>query len=73
MPINAGSIKPGHCYATAGGAVLKVIDFRGEMITYLIPDKLAPPTWDTQKSRTATLQTFALEVVHEVPCDWQSA
>ena len=43
MPISAGSIKLGHCYATAGGAVLKVIDFRGEMITYLIPDKLAPP------------------------------
>jgi hypothetical protein len=73
MPINAGSIKLGHCYATAGGAVLKVIDVQGEMITYLIRDKLASPTWATQKSRTATLQTFALEVAREVPCDWQRA
>ena len=73
MPITAGSIKLGHCYATAGGAVLKVIDVQGKMITYLIRNKLAPATWDTQKSRTATLQTFALEVAHEVPCDWQRA
>ena len=71
MPINAGSIKLGHCYATAGGAVLKVIDVQGEMITYLYRDKLASPSWGTQKSRTATLQTFALEVAREVPCDWQ--
>jgi hypothetical protein len=73
MPINAGSIKLGHCYATAGGALLKVIDVQGEMISYLIRDKLASPTWNTQKSRAATLQTFALEVAREVPCDWQRA
>ena len=72
MPINADLIRLGHCYA-AGGVVLKVIDVRGEMITYVVRDKLAFPTWDRQKWRTATLQTFALEVAREVPCDWQRA
>ncbi len=71
MPINAGSIRLGHCYATAGGAVLKVIDTQGETITYVVRGKLAFPTWDREKWRTASREAFALEVVREVPCDWE--
>ena len=70
MPINPTSIQPGHCYV-AGRVVFKVIDVRGEMITYVIRDKLEFPTTDMKKWRTVTLQTFALEVAREVPCDWQ--
>jgi hypothetical protein len=54
-------------------AVFKVIDVRGEIITYVIRDKLDFPRADMKKWRTVTLQTFALEVAREVPCDWQPA
>ncbi len=43
------------------------------MLTYVIRDKLEFPTTDMKKWRTVTLQTFALEVAREVPCDWQPA
>ena len=72
MAISANLIQPGHCYI-AGRVVFKVVDVRGEMITYVIRDKLESPTTDMKKWRTVTLQTFALEVAREVPCDWQPA
>jgi hypothetical protein len=61
MPINPKLIQPGRCYA-AGRVVFKIIDVRGEMITYVLRDKLEFPASDMKKWRTATLQTFALEV-----------
>ena len=70
MAISANLIQPGHCYV-AGRVVFTVIDVRGEMITYVIRDKLEFPSTDMKKRRTVTLQTFALEVAREVPCDWQ--
>jgi len=70
MPINAGSVRPGHCYAAAR-VVLKVVDVQGDIITYVVRDNLAFPTWDKKKWRTAILKTFAHEVAREVPCDWE--
>ena len=71
MPINAGSIRLGHCYATAAGDVRKVIKVQADIITYVNRGKLAFPTWDKQKWRTTVRDTFAYEVTREVPCDWQ--
>jgi hypothetical protein len=71
MPINAESIRLGHCYATAGGDVRKVIELQSDIITYVIRGKLAFPTWDKAKWRTTPRETFAYEVGREVPCDWQ--
>jgi hypothetical protein len=71
MPINAGSIRLGHCYATAGGEVRKVIEVQGEAVTYVVRGKLAFPTWDKEKWRTTARETFAHEVTREVPYDWQ--
>ena len=70
MPIDPRSIQPGHCYV-AGRVVFKVIDVQGEMITYVLRDKLEFPTEDRKKWRTVTRQTLALELAREVPCDWQ--
>jgi len=70
MPIDPNSILPGHCYV-AGRVVYKIIDVRGEMITYVIRDKLEFPTGDQKKWRTVSRETFALETAREVPCDWQ--
>jgi len=57
MPINAGSIRLGHCYATAGGDVRKAIEVQGDNITYVVRGKLAFPTWDKASW-------------HSVPRDW---
>ena len=71
MPINAGSIRLGHCYATAGGEVRKVIEAQTETITYVVRGKLAFPTWDKLNWRIAARETFAYEVTRAVPCEWQ--
>jgi hypothetical protein len=63
MPIDQHLIQPGHCYS-AGRVVYKVIDVRGDMVTYVIRDKLEFPT-DMKKCRTVTLQTLALEIAQE--------
>jgi hypothetical protein len=71
MPINAGAIRLGHCYATAGGDLRKVIEVRGDIITYFVRGKLAFPTWDKAKWRSVSRGAFTYEVTREVPCDWQ--
>ena len=71
MPINAGSIRLGHCYATAGGDVRKVIEVQGDNITYVVRGKLAFPTWDRAKWHSVPRDWFATQVSREVPCDWQ--
>jgi hypothetical protein len=70
MPIKPNSIQQWHCYLAAR-VVYKVIDMQGEMITYVIRDKLEFPTQDRNKWRTVTRMTFSLVVEREVPCDWQ--
>ncbi len=70
MPIKPNSIQQWHCYLAAR-VVYKVIDMQGEMITYVIRDKLEFPTQDRKKWRTVTRFTFSLVVEREVPCDWQ--
>ena len=70
MPISPNSIQQWHCYLAAR-VVYKVIDMQGEMITYVIRDKLEFPTLDRKKWRTVTRMTFSLVVDREVPCDWQ--
>jgi hypothetical protein len=71
MSINAGAIRLGHCYVTAGGELRKVIDAQGEMITYVVRGKLAFPTWDKQRWRIESRGGFAHEVAREVSCDWR--
>jgi hypothetical protein len=71
MPINAGSISLGHCYATAGGDVRKVIEVQGETVTRVTRGKLAFPTWDREKWHTVRREAFAYGVMQKVPSDWQ--
>jgi len=71
MPINAGSIRLGHCYAIAGGEVRKVIEVQSQTITYVARGKLAFPTWDRGTWRIISRETFAYEVARAVPCDRQ--
>ena len=49
MPINAGAIRLGHCYATAMGQVRKVIEVGPSFIVYVNRGKLAFPTWDRKR------------------------
>jgi hypothetical protein len=72
MPINAGAIRVGQCYATAGGEVRKVIEVQSQTITFVVRGKLAFPTWDKGKWRIAARDTFAYDVTRQVPCDWQN-
>ncbi len=69
MPIKPNSIQQWHCYLAAR-VVYKVIDMQGEMITYVIRDRLEFPTQDKTKWRIVTRFTFSV-VEREVPCDWQ--
>ena len=71
MPINADTIRRGHCYATAAGDVRKIIEVLPYFVIYVSRGKLAFPTWDKRKWRSVSPEVFAREVVHEVPCDWQ--
>ena len=71
MSVNAGSIRLGHCYATAGGEVRKVIEAQTETVTYVVRGKLAFPTWDKGKWRIISREAFAYEVERAVPCDGQ--
>lgn len=71
MPINAGAIRLGHCYATAMGQVRKVIEVGPSFIVYVNRGKLAFPTWDRKRWHSVSPGAFAREVLHEVPCDWQ--
>ena len=73
MPISAGSIRLGHCYATAGNAVRKVLEIDGMSVTYVMRGKLAFPTWDRRQWQMTTCEAFAREVAREVPCDWRSS
>ena len=70
MPINPTSISLGHCYATAGGELRKVIQVQGGDVTYVVRGKLAFPIWDREKWQTLRREPFANEVTRELPCDW---
>jgi hypothetical protein len=71
MPISAGSIRLGHCHATAANAVRKIIEIDGMAVTYVMRGKLAFPTWDRRLWHTTDREAFAREVVREVPCEWR--
>ncbi len=71
MPINAGSIRLGHCYVTAGGEVRKVVEVHGDNVAYVVRGKLAFPTWDKGKWHSVPRGWFANQASQEVPCDWQ--
>jgi len=73
MPINAGSIRLGHCYATATNQIRKVLEVDGMAITYVVrvDGKLTFPTWDRRRRQTTKREDFAREVTREVPCDWE--
>ena len=71
MPLSSSSLRVGHCYATAGSEVRKIVEFDGGLVSYVLRGKLAFPTWDKQRWCSITRQAFAAEAVREVPCDWQ--
>ena len=73
MPINAGSIRLGHCYATATDQVRKVVEIDRTAVTYVEREcgKLTFPTWDRRRRKTTTRKDFAGEVTREIPCDWE--
>jgi hypothetical protein len=69
MALSSGSIRLGHCYTTWGGDVRKVIEIKGEIVTYVVRGKLAFPTWDQKLWRSTNRELFAEQVKGEVPCD----
>ncbi len=71
MAISSGAIRLGHCYVTAEGDVHKILEIKGEQVTYVVRGKLAFPSWDQKLWRSTSRDTFAHEVKAEVPCDWQ--
>jgi len=73
MPIDAGSIRLGHCYLTGTNQVRKVVEIDRVAVTYVgrERDKLTFPTWDRRRRKTMARRDFALEVMREVPCDWR--
>ena len=73
MPIDAGSIRLGHCYLTGTNQVRKVVEIDRIAVTYVAraDGKLTFPTWDRRRRKTVTRKDFAVEVMREVPCDWR--
>jgi hypothetical protein len=71
MAVTSGSLRVGHCYATALDEVRKIVEFDGSVVSYVVRGKLAFPTWDKKSWRSATCEAFAREVSREVPCDWR--
>ena len=71
MAISSGAIRLGHCYVTSGGDVRKIIEIKGEQVTYVVRGKLAFPSWDQKLWRSTSRDAFAHEVKAEVPYDWQ--
>ncbi len=71
MAISSGAIRLGHCYVASGGDVRKIIEIKGEQVTYVVRGKLAFPSWDQKLWRSTSRDAFAYEVKAEVPCDWQ--
>jgi hypothetical protein len=69
MAISSGAIRLGCCYATWGGDMRKILEIRGEEVTYVVRGKLAFPSWDRKLWRSTTRDAFAREVKAQVPCD----
>ena len=72
VALSSGSIRLGHCYATWGGDVRKILEIRGEEVTYVVRGRLAFPSWDQKLWRSTSREAFAREVNAEVPCDWRA-
>jgi hypothetical protein len=67
--LSTGSIGLGHCYVTWGGDVRKIIEVKGERVTFVVRGKLAFPSWDRKLWRSTSKKLFAEQVRGEVPCD----
>lgn len=70
MTVEASMICVGRCYVTHNREVRKVLEIKGQQLTYVTRGKLAFPSWDREMWRLTTTDTFAREIEREVPCDW---
>ena len=50
----------------------KILEIKGEEVTYVLRGKLAFPSWDQKLWRSTSREAFAREVKAEVPCGWRA-
>ena len=72
MALSSGSVRLGRCYLTWAGDVRKVLEIKGEIVTYVVRGKLAFPSWDRKLWRSTNRELFAEQVKGEVSCDYSA-
>jgi len=69
MAIRSSSITAGKCYVTSSNEVRRVVEIKGMTIAYVLRGKMAFPSWDKQSWLYASKESFALQVIGEIPCE----
>jgi hypothetical protein len=69
MAVNARSLATGKCYATSTTGIRRVLEIKGDQVTYDVRGKKArQPTWGSRA--TEDVATFAADVDREVSADF---